>query len=163
MSLEFKKVFSDLETTADKILIDKKIISYTDGLIDNYVPRVHILNLREAMVAMAKEQMKVPTIQSRIKIGKVIHKGKELETYIPQINLGRGWINIQPKGCYILKESYDPVTICKKCDGNGCNECQNKGFRRGIPVDQKSIANTLLSSKIKEINNVIKFFFSEEV
>lgn len=90
-------------------------------------------------------------MQSRIVIEKVNHSGEELECYVPQIFVG-DWINILQKNSYILKDSFNPVVLCKKCDGEGCQDCNKRGFRKGVSVDLKYIAESLLNERIKEIS-----------
>lgn len=98
--------------------------------------------------------------EGRILIEKVNHSGQEVDCYIPQINVGQNWtpengynkwVNILSKGSYILKESFNPVVVCKKCDGEGCPDCNNRGFRKGVSVDLKHIAESLLIKKMKEL------------
>lgn len=115
-------------------------------------------------------------MESRIIIGKCVHNGKELECYIPQINNGNEWIDVLGKSEYILKDSINPLVICKKCMGNGClvylqingalpnymeliydesrdcTECgKGKGLRRGDIVDNKPMAQRILDRALKEI------------
>lgn len=96
------------------------------------------------------------TIDTQIIIGKCNHKGNEHDCYIPQINLGSGWKNVLSEGSYILKESYDPVILCKKCYGEGCQECQKRGFKKGERVDLKQVAEGILNQEIKAIENSLK-------
>jgi len=100
------------------------------------------------------------TRQSRIVIRKCIHKGNRelLDCYVPQIRINDiMWYSVLPKGSYILKESFDPVTQCKKCFGEGCSECQNRGFRKGTSVDLKYVAQLFLDEKIKKIKEANDF------
>lgn len=91
------------------------------------------------------------TKTSRIVVRKCIHKGQQLDCYVPQIRINGAWRNVLSKGSYILKDSFEPVTICKKCFGEGCNECQSRGFRKGMPIDLKHIAEFFLNEAIKEL------------
>ena len=94
----------------------------------------------------------------RISISKCIHQGKELDCYVPEILIGNDWTAILQKGCYILKDSHNPLIICKKCAGYGvhcymsptmeliwqsgkpCKECNGIGLRKGVPVDGRHVA-----------------------
>jgi len=104
-------------------------------------------------------------LEGRIITWKTKHNGQEIDCYVPQINIGADWtpengynkwIDVLPKGCYILKESSNPIDICKKCDGDGCKDCNDRGFKKGTPVDLKYIAQLLLESRTKEIINAQK-------
>ncbi len=88
---------------------------------------------------------------SRILIEKVNHKGQELDCYVPQIKLSGKWHNILKKGSYILKDSFEPVMLCKVCHGDGCKECRN-GFRKGISIDLKHVAKSLIENELKKLN-----------
>ncbi len=90
--------------------------------------------------------------EKRIIEGTVLHKDIELPTYVPQIKKNEEWVNIQDDGCYILKEGYNPLITCKKCNGKGlilknkCNECSGNGLRKTDPTDLKYIAEILLEN-----------------
>lgn len=91
-------------------------------------------------------------IETQIIIGKCNHKGNEHDCYIPQIKLGvDNWVNILSEGSYILKETYDSVVLCKKCDGQGCQQCQNRGFIKGERADLKHVAEGLLKKTVTEL------------
>lgn len=95
---------------------------------------------------------------SRILIEKVNHKEIEQDCYIPQIKINDKWHNVLEKGSYILKDSFDPVTLCKGCYGEGCQECKKRGFRKGESVDLKYIAQSFIDKEIKKIqdaNNIL--------
>ena len=91
-------------------------------------------------------------IQTRIINKKVNHLGKELETYVPQINIGYGWRDVLGENSYILKESHNPLVICEKCNGSGCKPCNGVGLRKGIPKDNKDIAGFFIEKAVKDYN-----------
>lgn len=95
-------------------------------------------------------------MESRVSIGKAEHKGQQLDCYIPEIYLGGYWKSILSSGSYILKETFDPVILCKKCYGEGCGDCKNRGFKKGESEDQLKLAQGLLDYKIKEIHKAEK-------
>ena len=91
-------------------------------------------------------------METRIIISKVIHSGKELECYVPQILISKKWRNVLSKDSYILKEGYNANEICSKCSGEGCKECNQKGFKRVESEDNKHIAEFFLEKAIKDYN-----------
>lgn len=91
-------------------------------------------------------------MEKRIIVGKVIHDSKELECYVPQIRISNQWRNILSKDSYILKEDYNGNEICSKCNGEGCGECKNMGFRRVQPKDNRHIAEVLLKRANEQYN-----------
>jgi hypothetical protein len=97
-------------------------------------------------------------MKKQIILGVAIHNNKELEVYIPQIDIGNGWKNILAPGCYILKESQGGFDICQKCSGEGknCKDCQGRGTTKGASVDLKNIAEILLEKKVNEIRQAQK-------
>ena len=110
----------------------------------------------------------VPKVEktSRIIIEKVNHKEQELDCYIPKIKINGKWYNVLEKGSYILKDSFDPVTLCKGCYGEGCGECKKRGFRKGISADLKHIAQSFLDKeikKIKEANDIINNYNLKQI
>ena len=100
--------------------------------------------------------------ETRIITWKTNHSGQEVECYVPQININGKWHDALSDGSYILKQSFNPVVLCKKCDGNGCQECNNRGFKKGISIDLKHIAQSILDAttmerkKAKEILDNVK-------
>jgi hypothetical protein len=94
--------------------------------------------------------------ETQIIIGKCNHKGNEHECYIPQIKLNGAWKNILSGGSYILKETYDPVVLCKKCDGQGCQQCQNRGFIKGERADLIHVAEGLLRKEVELLESAFK-------
>lgn len=90
-------------------------------------------------------------MQKRIETRILTHKGKEVEAYVPQIDIGNGFKDVLPSGSYILKESFDPVDVCKKCGGDGCADCNKCGFRKGEPVDNIHVANFFLDNDFKKL------------
>lgn len=95
-------------------------------------------------------------MKTQIILDTVIHSGKELPVYVPQVDLGSGWKNVLSPGTYILKESHNPVDLCSKCSGSGCQDCQNRGTKKGTAVDNILIAEFFLKNKIIEIQNAEK-------
>jgi len=95
-------------------------------------------------------------MKKRIKTGKVIHKGQELECYIPQILINKKWRDVLQEGSYILKEGYDAYDFCSKCNGEGCPECNDKGFRKVPPKDNKYIAEILLNNVEIKYSDALK-------
>ncbi len=94
-------------------------------------------------------------MKTRIITGTVIHKGKELDCYIPQILINTKWRNVLQDGSYILKEGYDAYDVCSKCNGEGCSECKEKGFRMVPPKDNKFIAEALLNNAVKKYSETL--------
>ena len=115
-------------------------------------------------------------IRSIIIIGKCNHQNKELDCYIPQIDIGKGWTNILDAGSYILKDSFNPLKRCSKCVGKGincyldksleliwdrnskCKECNGIGLRKGESKDLKYIAQMFIDIEMKKIKASIKYF-----
>jgi hypothetical protein len=95
-------------------------------------------------------------MDKRIIIGKVMHSGKELECYVPQIFINKKWRNVLSKGSYILKEGLNANEICSKCGGEGCIECNKVGLKRAIPKDNKYIAEFFLEKAVNEYNVALK-------
>lgn len=95
-------------------------------------------------------------MKKRLKTGKVKHKGQELECYIPQILINKNWRNVLQKGSYILKMGYDAYDVCLKCNGVGCPECNDKGFRKVPPKDNKYIAEIFLNNVEVKYSNALK-------
>lgn len=117
-------------------------------------------------------------IEGRIIIDKCIHRGKELDCYIPQVFVNGQWRDILSKECYIIKEGHNPLIICKKCFGNGrhcylqtdgskpnymdliyenspCKECNGIGLRKGEQKDNIEWAKTILDKEIAKIEKYL--------
>ena len=77
------------------------------------------------------------------------HNGQEVPCYVPQLKVGEKWVNAMAKG-YVLKESGNPIAICKRCGGDGCKECNNRGMRKGTAVDLFSYAESIALNAYNE-------------
>jgi len=86
-------------------------------------------------------------MNSRIIISKANHNGRELDCYVPQIFVNGNWQNCISDSSYILKETFNPLMVCK-CNGGGCAECNGRGFRKGISEDNKYIAEFFIERAI---------------
>lgn len=99
-------------------------------------------------------------METRINVEKITENKGEYEIYVPQINFKGSWKNVLSPGSHILKETRNPTILCKSCGGDGCQPCNNRGFRKGESVDQLPLAEMLLKNKVSELEQAIKLIES---
>jgi hypothetical protein len=100
-------------------------------------------------------------IDSRITESIVNHKGKNLECYIPEIKILDGqWVNVLGENGYILKESFDPVEVCKSCQGSDlkCKNCNGRGTVKGETVNQYSVAEVYLNLAVIKATQGLRYY-----
>jgi len=117
-------------------LTDKLETSYKDSKELEEKKDKEILTLNkniEKLVQKLKASAEY-NISTRIEVGKTMRKNKEIETYIPQVDIGNGWKNVCSKHTVIYKETQDSIN----------------------PVDQKDLAQCFLDSFVKELEKSLK-------
>jgi hypothetical protein len=141
-----KVIYDNVEEYEEYRIFEKILFDNDVDINDEYIGKITSgVGFTEINVFPKKEKT------SRILIEKVNHKEQELDCYVPQIKFNDKWYNVLEKGSYILKDSFDPVILCKGCYGEGCQECKKRGFRKGVSVDLKYIVQSFINKEIKNI------------
>jgi hypothetical protein len=115
----------------------------------------------------------VMEIEHHILEGKCHHGKEELECYIPELFIDNKWVGLLKEGEYILKYGFNPLAICKKCEGSGlhcylngkleliysnekCKECGGNGLRKGEKHDNIDYVNSVVKLKKEQYIEYLK-------